>query len=111
MDHVGQRVQSGRVNRRHSSHAEDEDFWLSRNESQCILERFRRAKKERPVDLVHFDAAGNGWASSKVIAAFVIEQLIGNCTHVGERGHAAHEEKGGEHHANLDGNGEIDEHR
>src|SRR6266480_614338 len=94
---VLERVQPGRVNRRHVTHADDQDLRCFRDLPQGVLELFGGAKEEWSVDLEHLDAIRNvpvaHGGRTSIILPIVVRPLACYDTDLPDLGHPPHEEK------------------
>ena len=91
-------------------------FGLAARLGERVLELLRRAEEERAVDLVDLDArrhraAVDARSGSSVARRRSSSQLARDRADVGDLRHAPHEQERREHHADLDRDGEVDEHR
>ena len=107
---VAQQRNARRVNSRDVAQSENQDRWRPTQLTKRLLKSLSRAEEKRSVDFEHLDAARHGPQSNRVrIGSFrQIDQLPSHDLHIRDLGHALHEQEGGQHHADLQRDGEID---
>ena len=115
-EEIVEHADSRGVDRRHVAHAKDEDLrGLRRHEVQHVLDLIGGAEEERPVDLVDFDALGDRPPCHALRVGDHrpvrrILQLARDRADVRHVGHALDEEERRQHDADLDGDGQVDQH-
>ena len=110
LDDALEGVEGGGIHGRHQLHAQDEHTGQGGDPLEGVLHLLRGAEEKRAEDAEDDDALGDVLAADDLLGGL---QLVAGSDlgDLGGFGHALDEEHGGEHHADLDGDDEVEDHR
>ena len=105
-------LDTGGIDARHATHAEDKNLRLVGNAGHRILELVDRTKEQRTGEFVHHNALRH-LAAELVVGGFLVVFLEGfrHRFHLGNIAHALDEEHRGQQNAHFDSDREVDNHR
>ena len=105
-------MQTGGVDERHLTHADDAHLGMMAVAGHDVLETGSSTEEVRSVDLVDLDTLGDGevlQVATLHIGILVEVDLIENGMYLGGLSHTTHEEQTGTDEAKLDGDGEVED--